>query len=206
MNHCRTADRTNTDMTTTSLGQTATPDTTFVDAQREMRTAYYGGAPGMLTSAAVWMVAGVVALRQSPERAVWALFIGGMLIHPLAVVLTKVIGRSGSHSKHNPLGMLALATTFWMIMCLPLAYGVSLRRLEWFFPAMLMVIGGRYLTFPTIFGTRLYWWCGGTLATAGYILATINASPAGGAFAGAAIEATFAIVIFMNTRRTATAH
>ena len=134
----------------------------------------------------------------------WALFVGGMLIHPLSVVSTKVMGRSGTHSKQNPLGTLALATTFWMIMCLPLAYGVSLRRIEWFFPAMLMIIGGRYLTFSTIFGTRLYWLCGGTLAMAGYLVATINAFPAVGAFVGAAIEAAFAIVIFVQARRTVT--
>jgi len=35
--------------------QTEKPSTTFADAQREMRFAYYGGAPGMLTSAAVWL-------------------------------------------------------------------------------------------------------------------------------------------------------
>ena len=191
-------------MLTTSLQQTATVDSTIADGQCEMRTAYYGGAPGMLTSAGVWTVAGAVALRQTPERAVWALFVGGMLIHPLSVVLTTVMGRSGIHSKQNPLGTLALATTFWMIMCLPLAYGVSLRRIEWFFPAMLMIIGGRYLTFSTIFGTRLYWLCGGTLAMAGYLVATINAFPAVGAFVGAAIEAAFAIVIFVQARRTVT--
>ena len=191
-------------MLITSLQQTATVDSTIADAQCEMRTAYYGGAPGMLTSAGVWTVAGAVALRQTPERAVWALFVGGMLIHPLSVVSTKVMGSSGAHSKQNPLGTLALATTFWMIMCLPLAYGVSLRRIEWFFPAMLMIIGGRYLTFSTIFGTRLYWLCGGTLAMAGYLVATINAFPAVGAFVGAAIEAAFAIVIFVQARRTVT--
>ncbi len=166
-----------------------------------MRHAYFGGAPGMLTSALVWMTAGVVALRQTPERAVWALFIGGMLIHPLSVLLTKALGRSGVHSRHNPLGTLALATTFWMILCLPLAYGVSLQRIEWFFPAMLLVIGGRYLTFSTVFGARIYWLCGGALAIAGYAVAATKASPVIGAFTGAAIEAAFAVVIFASARR-----
>ena len=50
-------------MLTTSFQQTATVDSTIADGQREMRTAYYGGAPGMLTSAGVWTVAGAVALR-----------------------------------------------------------------------------------------------------------------------------------------------
>ena len=76
---------------------------TIADAQREMRIAYFGGAPGMLTSAVVWLTAGIVCLTISPERAVWALFIGGMLIHPVSVLLTKAIGRPGKHPATNPL-------------------------------------------------------------------------------------------------------
>jgi hypothetical protein len=177
------------------------PLTTMADAQREMRFAYYGGAPGMLTSAAVWLVAGIVSVVASPARAVWALFIGGMLIHPVSVLLTKAIGRPGKHSASNPLGSLALATTFWMILMLPLAFGVSRLRIEWFFPAMLFIIGGRYLTFSTVFGTRIYWFCGAALALAGLALGRASASPELGAFSGAAIEALFAATLFVTTRR-----
>ena len=137
----------------------------------------------------------------SPGRAVWVLFIGGMFIHPVSVVLTKAIGRSGKHNASNPLGSLALATTFGMILALPLAYGVSLLRIEWFFPAMLFIIGGRYLIFSTIFGARIYWFCGAALALAGYTLAQANASPGSSALDGAAIEAVFAAAIFVTTRR-----
>ena len=182
------------------LSQTETNPTTIAEAQREMRFAYYGGAPGMLTSAAVWLI-GIVAMVVSPHRAVWALFIGGMLIHPVSVLLTKAIGRSGKHNASNPLGSLAMATTFWMILALPLAYGVSLLRIEWFFPAMLFIIGGRYLTFSTIFGARIYWFCGAALALAGYALAQANASPEFSALAGSAIEAVFATAIFVTARR-----
>ena len=130
---------------------------TMVEAQREMRLAHYGGVPGMLTSATVWLVAGIVSLVGTSERAIWALFIGGMLISPVSRLLTKALGRTGKHSADNPLGTLALATTFWMILMMPLAYGVSRLHVEWFFPAMLLIIGGRYLTFSTIFGARIYW-------------------------------------------------
>jgi hypothetical protein len=178
---------------------------TFAYAQRDMRIAYYGGAPGMLTSAVVWLIAGIVAIVVSPYRAVWALFVGGMLIHPVSLLFIKAIGRSGKHSKGNPLGALALATTFWMILALPLAYGVSLLRIEWFFPAMLFIIGGRYLTFSTLFGTRIYWFCCAVLVLAGYALAQANASPAISAFTGSAIEALFAAAIFVSTRRESAA-
>lgn len=181
--------------------QTETPLTTIAAAQREMRFAYYGGATGMITSATVWLVAGIVTKVMSPDRAIWALFIGGMLIHPLSLLLTKALGRAGKHHASNPFGSLALATTFWMILMLPLAYGASRLRIEWFFPAMLCIIGGRYLTFSTIFGTRIFWFCGAALALAGCALARANAAPEFGAFSGAAIEAGFAAIIFATTRR-----
>jgi len=166
-----------------------------------MRVAYCSGAPGMFTSAMVWLTAAVVCLRASPQQAVWALFIGGMLIHPVATVLNKALGRRGNHTPGNPFAALALASTFWLVLSLPLAYSVSLEHIEWFFPAMLFVIGGRYLTFSTIFGARIYWVCGSALALAGYLLGRAHAAPAIAAFTGSAIEAVFAVAIFTTARR-----
>ena len=88
-----------------------------------------------------------------------------------------------------------------MILMMPLAYGMSRLRIEWFFPAMLFIIGGRYLTFSTIFGARTYWFCGATLALTGLALGRVSASPAFGAFSGAVIEAAFAFAIFVTARR-----
>jgi hypothetical protein len=178
---------------------------TIVEAQRDMRVAYLSGGPGMLVSAAAWTVAGMVATMQSPQRAVWALFIGGMLIHPVTQLLLKAIGRSARHARGNPFAALAFATTIWMILCLPLAYAVSTLRIEWFFPAMLFVIGGRYLCFSTMFGLRTYWICGAALAAAGYLLGRAGAPPAFAAFCGAAIEAAFAGAVLAGERRGARA-
>lgn len=175
----------------------------MADAQRDMRYAYHDGAPGALVSGAVWLAAGLVAASGSPQRAVWALFIGGMFIHPLAILLNKMLGRPGSHTPGNPLGSLALEGTIWMLLSLPLAYAVSAMKIEWFFPAMLFVIGGRYLTFATIYGRRIYWAFGAVLAMAGYALGSINASPQLGAFAGALIEGVFASFLFVTRGREA---
>jgi hypothetical protein len=174
---------------------------TIAAAQQDMRTAYLGGAPGMFVSGTVWAVAGLVCLWHSPQDAVWALYAGGVLIHPLSVLLTRILGRSGRHAAGNPLGMLALAATIWMILSLFIVYGIALWHIELFFPAMLFVIGGRYLTFATLFGRKVFWVCGAALALAGYFLATRQAPPAAGAFAGSVIEIAFAFVILMDTRR-----
>ena len=176
---------------------------TVADAQLDMRTAYYDGAPGVLSSGLVWLTAGMVALTLSADRAVWTLLIGGMFIHPSAVLLNKVLGRSGKHNPSNPLASLAMASTFWMILCLVLAYGVSRMRIEWFFPAVLLIIGGRYMTFATLYGMRIYWVCGATLALAAYPLVVFGASPAIGALTGAGIEVAFAGAVFLMSGRPA---
>lgn len=174
---------------------------TLADAQQDMRVSYLGGAPGMFASALAWLAAGIVALYGSPGQAVWTLFIGGMLIHPVGILLTKAFGRRGSHTPGNPLAPLALEGTAWLILSLPLAYLVFLLRADLFFPAMLFVIGGRYLTFSTLYGSRVYWVCGGMLVVAGFALATLRATPATAALAGAVIELAFAPIILNAARR-----
>lgn len=175
---------------------------TIADAQRDMRIAYYDGAPGIMTSGMVWLVAGLYALYASPERAVWALLVGGMFIHPLTVLFNKALGRSGKHNPANPLGGLAMASTLWMILCLPLAYAISTVRIDLFFPAVLLIIGGRYLTFATLYGTKIYWVCGAALALAAYPLVKLGATPSIGAFTGGAIEVAFALAVFLTAERT----
>lgn len=171
------------------------------DAQADMRFGYLSGAPGVLASAIVWLVAGVVALQVSPKTAVWTLFVGGMFIHPVGILLAKVLGRSGKHTPGNPLSSLAAANTCWLMLSLPLAYAVSLLRIEWFFPAMLFIIGGRYLTFAPLYGMRIYWACGGVLALAGCLLGSAYVQPAFSALTGAAIEACFGTFILFAARR-----
>lgn len=178
---------------------------THDEAQQDMRTAYVSGAPGMLVSALAWLIAGIVALRGAPSRAVLVLFAGGMLIHPLAILICKAMGRSGKHSPSNPLGALALENTGWLIFCLPITYALAQYNMLWFFPAMLFVIGGRYLTFHSLFGMRAYWACGAVLALAGYLLAANKSPPHIAAFTGSAIETVFAAAFLLRKNRPATA-
>ena len=169
----------------------------FAEAQRDMRQGYFSGAPGMLTSAAVWCAAGVMAALQSPERAMWTLFIGAAFIHPVSVLVAKLLGRSGKHAKGSPLASLAFATTIWLVLSCVIAFGVARYSMLWFFPAMLFVIGGRYMTFATLFGMRIYWVCGFALVIAGYGLLRFGAAPVLGAFTGAVVEGGFAVAVFI---------
>lgn len=173
--------------------------------QADMRHAYCGGATGLLASSMVWLAAAVVAMRGAPQTAVWTLLAGGVAIHPAAMLLARLLGRPGTHRKGNPLARLAGASTVWLIAGLPLAYAASRLHVEWFFPAMLLVIGSRYLAFETLYGLRAYLACGLALLVAGLGLGRLSVDPALAAAAGAVIEAAFAGVVLLQDRRLATA-
>ncbi len=110
-------------------------------------------------------------------------------------MIGKLFGARGSHIPGNPLASLAAANTFLLIFCLPLASGVYLQRAQWFFPAMLLVIGGRYLTSAQLYGMRLYWALGLSLASGAYLVAASKVPPAYGARWGGTVEAVFAIIV-----------
>ncbi|MEO7916909.1 MAG: hypothetical protein ABIR16_04635 [Dokdonella sp.] len=176
-------------------------NSSFSQSQEDMRRGYLSGAPGVFVSGSVWLVAGLVAAFKSPTTAVYVLLIGGMLIFPASVVLSKALGVSGTHERGNPLGTLAMEGTIWMLAGIAIAYGMHVLRLEWFFPAMLLVIGGRYLTFQTLYGLRIYWCIGAILCAAGLALGLWRAPAHFSALAGAAIELVFAIVILARAKR-----
>lgn len=175
----------------------------ILEAQEDMRVGYFGGAAGILASALAWWVASGVAFFTTAESAVWALLIGGMFIHPAGWLICKLLGARGAHTKGNPLGLLAGASTFWLIFCLPVAYLLSWQNPTWFFAAMLLMIGGRYLVFATLYGTRIYWVLGLALAAAGFVLAALNAPSHVAAVSGAALETVFGVICVMQHRRWA---
>lgn len=166
-----------------------------------MRDGYLLGAPGVLVSGLVWLVAGGVAIMVSEKAAVYALLIGGAVIHPVGVVVAKLLGSAGHHTKGNPLGGLAAEGTFWLLAGIAIAYGMHVLRLEWFFPAMLLLIGGRYLTFQTVYGLRSYWVLGGALCTLGIALALARVPVPVSALAGGIVEVVFAGWLFSRARR-----
>ena len=174
---------------------------TVGEAQSDMRRAYASGALGVLASALAWSAAATTAALVSPALAIPALLIGGALIHPVGLLLCRLAGASARHATSNPLGQLAGASTFWLMFSLPLAYGLGLQQPMWFFAAMLLIIGGRYLVFATLYGMRLYWALGATLAAAGVGLAWLSASALMVVTAGAAIELVFAALGLLQHRQ-----
>jgi hypothetical protein len=171
-------------------------------AQADMRRAYYGGASGVAASAIAWLAAALTAVLVNPKAAIGALFIGGMLIHPAAILLSKLLGRPGAHETGNPLASLAVESTVWLLLAIGVALLASMQRTEWFFIAMMATIGGRYFTFATLYGLRLYWACGATLAVGAFLLVTVNAHVTMIASTAGILELVFAAVVFSSQRQS----
>jgi hypothetical protein len=173
---------------------------TLADAQRNMRDAYYGGAAGLFASGSIWLAAAIVTAVRDTRTGIVALLLGGMLIHPLAVLLCKALDRSGKHAPGNPLAPLAIESTVLLMLGLAIAFALSFSRADLFFPAMLLVIGGRYLVFQTLYGLRTYWLTGALLAAAGFGSAIGQLAPAAAAGTGALIELILGAVILAGER------
>lgn len=173
--------------------------------QSEMRREHYDGAPGVLTSALVWLTSSAVCLLLGTFQGVWALLIGGALIYPVSALLTRFWVKPRAAPSSNPLNQLAGATTIWLIGCCAMAYGLYHLRAELFFPAMMLTIGCRYAVFATVFGLKVYWALGAALMTASFLSFFLWLAPPASALAGGLVELVFAFALFRGAKVSAAA-
>jgi hypothetical protein len=175
------------------------PLTLTEQQQHEMRHAHYDGAPGILVSGIVWIIAALVCQQLGVNKAVWTLLIGGALIYPIGMLVTKVLGRTATTSKTNALNQLAMASTIWLVLGCAMAYGLFLLKPILFFPAMMATIGCRYLVFASIFGRPVYWVLGASLLVAANLAFFLALPPPVAAALGGLIEVVFAFVVFSKS-------
>lgn len=174
---------------------------TFLEAQEDMRKSYFGGGPGAFVSGIVWITAGIIALTNTQQISVLVFFIGGMFIHPIGIILSKMLKRSGKHQTGNPLSKLALESTFILFIGLFIAYLTLQIRPNWFFAIMIMIIGGRYLVFSSIYGMRIYWIFGAILIVTGFCGFLVNAPFHLIGLLGGIIEILFSFIIMYIEKR-----
>ena len=173
------------------------------EQQHEMRHAYYDGAPGILVSGLVWIAAALVCQQFGINTAVWTLLIGGALIHPISIIVTKALGRPAKTSKANALNQLAMASTIWLILCCAMAYGLFLLKPALFFPTMMATIGSRYLIFASVFGRSIFWTLGLSLIVAANLAFFLAVPLAVAAGLGGLIEVLFAFLVFSKASKPA---
>lgn len=141
------------------------------DAQREVRFVYNGGFVGQLVSSVIWLLSAALGTWASAKASILTIVVAGFFIFPLTQMLLRLLGRPARVSKDNPLHWLgmqvALVLPFSMLLLVPVGY----FRLNWFFPALLILLGAHYLPFATLYGMRMFLFLAGILTTMGVVIA-----------------------------------
>jgi hypothetical protein len=171
------------------------------EAQRDMRRAYVNGGVGIFVSGLVWVIAGLVTIYVDPFSGMATLFFGGMAIHPLSLLLARRVFQRGKVRSPNPMEMLALQSTAFLIIGLVIAYMVSGTYGDWFFPIALLTVGARYLVFQTVYGMHLYVVLGAVLIAIAACGLWLDLTPAFVALAGGATELLCSMFILVPAKR-----
>ncbi len=168
---------------------------TVADAQRDMRVGLLGGFMGQLVSAVLWFVSAALATWGSERWAIGLLVVAGFFIFPLTKLGLILIGHRSKVSKDNPFNALGMQTAFVLPLCLLVVAAAALYRLDWFYPAFMIVLGAHYLPFVTLYGMRMFYVLAGVLVGAGVVLGLYVAMPFGtGAWFTAAALMIFAFL------------
>ncbi len=143
----------------------------IVDAQREIRIRYAGGYYGQLVSGLLWLLSAGLAVWVGPRAAIWTLVVGGFFIFPSTEALLRVAGERASVSADNSLRSLGMQVAFVLPLSMLLLIPVSLYRLSWFYPGLMILLGAHYLPFVFLYGMRMFWVLGSLLVGAGLLIA-----------------------------------
>src|SRR5438876_76878 len=103
------------------------------DAQREVRSVYVGGFWGQLVASVIWMMSAALGTWVTPKASILTIVIGGFFIFPAL-------------SRENPFNSLAMQVAFVLPLSMLLLVPVGLYRLNWFFPALIVLVGDRKST------------------------------------------------------------
>ncbi len=174
------------------------------DAQREMRNRFNGGFYGQLVSGVLWLMSASLAAWSTPSAAITMLVVGGFFIFPITELLIRISKGKSPLSTQNSLSQLGMQVAFVLPLSMPLLLPVSLYRLNWFYPAMMVLLGAHYIPFVFLYGMRMFALIAALIAGGGLVIAMYwSSSFSIGAWYTGAILVLFAVVGRMIIRREA---
>ncbi len=141
------------------------------DAQREVRSVYVGGFVGQFVSSVIWLVSAALATWVTPKASILTVVIGGVFIFALTQMLLRLSGRRASVSRENPFNSLGMQVAFVLPFSMLLLVPVGFYKLNWFFPALMILVGAHYLPFATLYGMRMFLFLAGILIVMGVVIA-----------------------------------
>ena len=143
----------------------------ILDAQREVRSVYIGGFWGQLVTSVIWLASAALGTWVTPKASIVTVVIGGFFIFPITQVLLRLSGHRASVSRENPFNSLAMQVAFVLPLSMLLLVPVGLYRLNWFFPALIVLVGAHYLPFASLYGMRMFLFLSAILVAVGVVVA-----------------------------------
>jgi hypothetical protein len=144
---------------------------TVLETQREMRIGLMGGFMGQLISGILWTISAAFATWAAPKSAIIFLIVSGFFIFPLTLLGLKFIRYPHKVPSSNSFNALGMQIAFIVPICLLLVGGTTLYKIEWFYPALMILLGAHYMPFITLYGMRMFGFLAGILIAAGVGLA-----------------------------------
>jgi hypothetical protein len=144
---------------------------TLADARHEMRAVFLNGAVGQAVSGTIWLASAAAAHLSGIRAAVLILVGGGFFIFPLTQAMLRLAGRRAALSADNPLNALAMQVAFVAPLMLPVAGAAALHDTNWFYPAVMVVVGAHYLPFIFLYGMPAFGVLAALLMGGGWLLA-----------------------------------
>lgn len=172
-------------------------------AQHEMRVGYTGGSTGVLVSGLVWLAAGITIWHSGISAGFTVLFLGGVLIFPLSMLLSRLLFSALPVSGGNPLNRLAIESTVMLFIGLLIGWALLKVQPDLAFPVIALAIGARYATFRTLYDEWMYWLLGGAIIAIGALgLLDIGGLRPDFVLLIGIVEVVFAVLIFLRWRKT----
>ena len=141
------------------------------DAQRENRFVYVGGFWGQLVSSVIWLASAAVGTWATPKASILTAVIAGFFIFPITKLLIRLSGSRATVSRENRFHWLGMQVAFVLPPSMLLLVPVGHYNLNWFFPALMVLLGAHYLPFATLYGMRMFLFLAGILIGAGVVVA-----------------------------------
>ena len=176
--------------------------TDSLDQHSEYRHCSRGGAVYLVVEGLLWLVSATLGTIGLTPFAILFLIVGGMLIHPISLVLTRILGFP-KISEANRLPILNTWLALSIPLGLPLVFMATLGgRTNLFFPAFSVLIGVHWLPFTYVYAMKSFAVLAGLFILIGVVFGfmfTESFSVCG--FVAGGVLLTSAVVNYLLVRR-----